>query len=128
MHVTRSLLSHGLGAVHRRELHLKGGGVIVATRLCLLVQPREERIVERVLRQPGENMLWLLGQPGERLCCVRLCDGCCSSSQERINVSRQAFFQPLSSRLAYPGFSKQRGQCEQQDKWPHEQDEEQRAA
>ena len=62
-----------------------------------------------------------------RLCyaCVmatlRLCYGCysgCCISQERITclqfvpTAPQVFFQPLSSRLAYPGFSKQ---CEQQD-------------
>ena len=30
----------------------------------------------------------------------------------------QAFFQSLSSHLAYPGFNKQCGQCEQRDTWP----------
>ena len=67
-----------------------------------------ERTVVRVLRQPGGMLLPLLCQPGERLCCVRLCHGCCSSIQERIIVSPvptapQAFLQPLSSHLAYPG-------------------------
>ena len=82
-------------------------------------------------------LLWLLRQPGERSCGVRLCSGyscCCVSqgriplqllhqpgerlchgcraSQERISessVSRvpQVPFQPLSSHLAYPGSSQQ---------------------
>jgi len=34
----------------------------------------------------------------------------------------QVFFQPLSLRLAYHGFSEQCGQCEQQDNGHHEQD------
>ena len=47
-------------------------------------------------------MLWLLCQPGERLCYGY------HSNQERINMSAvpvapQIFFQPLSSHLAYPG-------------------------
>ena len=54
-------------------------------------------------------LLWLLRQPGERLCYG------CHASQERINmyavpVVPGIFFQPLSLHLAYPGFSKQ---CEQ---------------
>ena len=59
---------------------------------------------------PAENIaclqLRLLRQPGERLCCVRLCHDCC---QKRINVSGVSLpprtsFQPLSSCFAYPGF------------------------
>ena len=55
-------------------------------------------------------MLWLLlqllHQPGERLCYG------CHASQERRNASAlpmvpRVSFQLLSSRLAYPGFSKQ---------------------
>ena len=51
-------------------------------------------------------LLWLLRQPGERLCYGR------HASQERINmyavpVVPGIFFQPLSLHLAYPGFSKQ---------------------
>ena len=47
-------------------------------------------------------LLWLLCQPGERLCYGY------HSSQERINMSvvpmaPRNFFQPLSSHLAYPG-------------------------
>ena len=58
------------------------------------------------------------------LCCI-CCYGCCTS-QERINVFAvptvcQVFFQPLSLRLAYHGFSEQCGQCEQQDSWRQEQ-------
>ena len=50
--------------------------------------------------------------------------GCCTS-QERINVSAAptappVCFLPLSSCLAYPGFSKQ---CELQDNWGHKQDQ-----
>ena len=46
----------------------------------------------------------------------------CHDSQERIFMSvlptaPQVSFQPLTSSLAYPGFSKQCGQCEQQDIW-----------
>ena len=60
---------------------------------------RAEFIVRLLLR--------LLRQPGGRFCCVSLCHGCC---QERINMSTVpitpwVFFQPLSSSLAYPGFS-----------------------
>ena len=56
-------------------------------------------------------LLWLLHQPGEKLCRVRLCYGCCVS-QKRISVSAvptapRVFFQTLSSCLAYPGFSEQ---------------------
>ena len=60
-------------------------------------------------------LLWLLCQSGERLCYG------CHASQEKINVSAVPVapwvsFQPLSSCLAYPGFSKQ---CKLQYKfWP----------
>ena len=54
----------------------------------------------------------------------------CCASQERINVvlsvvptALHVFFQPLRSHLAYPGFNKQCGQCEQQDCWHYEQDQ-----
>ena len=63
-------------------------------------------------------LLWPLCQPGEGLCYVRLCYGCCygcSVNQERINVSAVPVapwvsFQPLGLCLAYPGFSEQWGQ------------------
>ena len=64
-------------------------------------------------------LLWLLHQPGERLYY-----GCCAS-QERRNVSvvpsaPPIFFQTLSLRLVYPGFSKQ---CEQEDNQRCEEDQ-----
>ena len=60
-----------------------------------------------------------LGQPRERLCCVRLCYGCCYSyciSQKRINVSAipmalRVFLQPFSSCHAYSGFNNLCAQC-----------------
>ena len=76
----------------------------------------------------GENtvclLLWLLGQPGERMCCATLCYDC-FVSQDRINMSafpkaHHVSFQPFSSCLAYPGFRKW---CEQQDNWCHKQDQ-----
>ena len=48
----------------------------------------------------------------------RSCYGC-HASQEWIN--HWIFFQPLSSHLAYPGFSEQCRQCEQWDNWCCEQ-------
>ena len=112
MHITRCLLGHGLlCAIHIRELHLEKGGITAASQLRPLGQPWEQSIQcvyccgccigqERI-------PLWLLGQPGGRFCCVSLCYGCC---QERIHMSTVpkapgVFFQPLSSSLAYPGFS-----------------------
>ena len=58
--------------------------------------------------------MWLLCQPGERLCSVRLCYGCC---QKRINMSAVSTvpgvsFQPLSLHFAYPGFNEQCKQYE----------------
>ena len=65
----------------------------------------------------------------QRLCIVlgyAMAAVACCISQESINVSAvpmapQVFFQPLSSRLAYPEFNKQCEQCEQQDNWRCEQ-------
>ena len=37
-----------------------------------------------------------------------------------VPMAPHVFFQPLSSCLAYPAFSKQ---CEQQDNWGHKQDQ-----
>ena len=63
---------------------------------------------------------WLLCQPGERLCYVRLyygyCFGCCIS-QEGINMSVLAmalwfFFQLPCLHLVYLGFNEQCRQCE----------------
>ena len=64
-------------------------------------------------------LLRLLCQSGERLCYG------CRASQERINMSAVpiapgVFFQPVSSCLAYPWFSEQWEECEQQDNWHHE--------
>ena len=80
-----------------------------------------------------EVMLWLCygyvmavataaESAGERLCYGR------HASQERINLSAvptapRVFFQPLSSSLAYPGFSKQCKQCERQDNGHDEQNQ-----
>ena len=58
-------------------------------------------------------LLWPLPQPEKKLCYG------CHASQEWIN--HWIFFQPLSSHLAYPGFSEQRRQCEQWDNWCCEQ-------
>ena len=93
------LVGHGLCAVRMCEFHLKCGGITSASQLCLLGQPWEERIVCL--------LLWLLRQPGERLCCVRFCYGCCCGcciSQERINVcavptAPRVSFQPLGCAL-----------------------------
>ena len=41
------------------------------------------------------------------------------------SMASRFFFHPLSLSITYPGFSKQRGQCEQQDNRCCEQDEEQ---
>ena len=64
------------------------------------------------------------------LCCVRLYLLLrLLASQKRINVSAVpvtplVIFPPLSSHLAYPGFSKSCGQYKKQDNWHHEQDAE----
>ena len=70
-------------------------------------------------------MLWLLHQPGDRLCCG------CHATQERINLSSVPtspciFFQSLSSNLAYTGSSKECVQHEQQGSWCHKQDQQDR--
>ena len=67
-------------------------------------------------------LLWLLHHPGESLCYG------CHASQERINLSAlssasQVSYQPLSLRLAWPGFSKQWEWCELWDNWHCEQDQ-----
>ena len=74
-----------LAALCRRPVraHLKSGGSPAASWLCPLAQPQEER--------RASLLLWLLCQPGEK---KRLCSSCASWS----------FPQPLSSRLASPGF------------------------
>ena len=87
----------------------KVAGIPAVSWLCPLGPSGEEEI-----QCP---LLGLLRQPGERLCCVRLSYGCC---QKRINVSAvpkapRVSLQPLSWHLAYPGFSEQSEQCEEQD-------------
>ena len=93
-----------------------------------LVAPASGRHWSSIMIVLYEVMLWLLlrllHQPGERLCYGG------RASQERINVSTVptapapwVSFQPLSQRLAYPGFSEQCRQWEQQDNWHHEQDQ-----
>ena len=87
----------------------KVAGIPAVSCLCPLGPSGEEEI-----QCP---LLGLLRQPGERLCCVRLSYGCC---QKRINVSAvpkapRVSLQPLSWHLAYPGFSEQSEQCEEQD-------------
>ena len=110
MCITRYSLGLGLlCAAHLYALHHESPG-------CC----RTGAVVER---QPdyaiwGYVMVVLrpLSQPGERLCYS------CRASQERVIVSAVpmrpwVFFQPLSSRLAYLGFSEQCKQCEQWDRW-----------
>ena len=66
-------------------------------------------------------MFWLLRQPGERLC-----DGCLAGQGRRhvpaLPRAPRVSSQPLSSRLACPGFSEQCGHCEQWDNWYPKQD------
>lgn len=57
-----------------------------------------------------EAVLWLPCQPGENI-------HVCTSYGSSIS------FQPLTSSLAYPGFSKQCGQCEQQNIWCNKYDQ-----
>ena len=85
-----------------------------------------------LLRQPGENTVTAAVSVRREVVWgyVVLCYVCCYNrcgSQERINMSAvpKASCSNLSSGLAYPGFSKQCRQCEQQDNWDCEQDEEQ---
>ena len=99
-------------------LHLKSCSV-AACHGCVYGSPMRGQntvwVLLWVLRQPGENMLWLLCESGDRLCFVRLCYGCCIS-HERINLSvismAPQVFQTLSLHLVYHGFNKQ---CAQWD-------------
>jgi len=98
-----------LSAVHLYELHRDSPG-------CCCTGAVLERQHGYVKWGYAMVMLWLLSQPGETLCYS------CHASQERIIVSAVltapwAFFQLLSSRLAYPGFSEQCKRCEQWDRW-----------
>ena len=122
MYVTRYSLGHGLlCVVHLYELHCESPGCfyIKATLkwhhgyVIWVYAIATLWLCYGCLMVMLWLLLWLLHQPGERLCF-----GCCAS-QERINVSAlpiapRVSFQPLSSCLAYPGFSKR---CEQQYNW-----------
>ena len=79
-------LDHGLlCAVQIHELHLESSGITAASRLCPFLSPmRVENMVCLLLGLcvSQEGILpWLLHQPGERLCFVKLCYGCCYVSQ-----------------------------------------------
>ena len=110
MDITRYLLGHGLlCAVGVCELHLKkkkhwhyccitavwvGSAMSGDDTVCL--------------------MLWLLCQPGERLCCVRLCYDCCPEMRNvsAVPMAPGVFFQPISLHFVYHGFD---DQCPQWD-------------
>ena len=105
MNITRYLLGHELLCAERLYgLHLENDSI---TAVSIGLAVRGETIACPLPQ--------LLHQPGERLCCVRLCYVCCyscCSSQERINMSAVSmaphiFFKPLSSHLAYHEFSEQ---------------------
>ena len=85
-------------------------------------------ILLQLLHQQGDNTVMAAVSARREVVCSYVY-GCCAS-QNRINVSAfpmapRIFFWPLSSHLAYPGFSEQCAQCEQQDNQHCEQDEEQ---
>ena len=101
----------------RREYSLK-------TALAAAVS-RERRLVTAAVPARSEGVCSYV------VLCYGYCYGCCAS-QKRINMSAvpmasRVFFRPsgLSSCLAYPEFSEQCQQCEQQDNWHCDQDEEQ---
>ena len=132
VHITRYSLGHSLLLLHK--LHLKNpGGCVqhtctsvtmkalaalglpwVASWLCYGRSCYGYFLVMLWL------LLWLLCQPGERLCYGH------HAGQEGINVPALPtdpciFFQTLSSSLAYPWFSEQCKQCEYQDNSHNEQ-------
>ena len=122
----RYVLGHGWCVVHLYELHHESPG-------CCCTEATMEQLHGYVIWGYVMALLWLrcgyvmvaataAASAGERLCYG------CHASQERINMSAvptvpQVFLQPLSSWLAYSGFSRQWKQCEQQDNWQHEQDQ-----
>ena len=92
---------------------------------ALLSATRIENIVNLLLWllcQPGENTVMAAVPAGERLCCVRLCYGCC---QERINASAV----PIGSSSLLAGALPTLGSANsmhseiQRDNWCHEQDQ-----
>ena len=106
------------------ELYLKSSGhYCCLTAVSAESATRRENIVcllLQLLLQPGVNAV-MASVPAKREVCVVLGYAVAAAlscvSQERINVSAvptapRVSFHPLSSRLAYPGFSEQ---CEQQD-------------
>ena len=107
-------MSFTMKALAAAALGLHWSDIMVTLHEVMLWQPYGYIMVMLRLQ------LQLPCQPGERLSC-----GCCAS-QERINMSAvptvpQVFFQPLSSWLAYSGFSRQWKRCEQQENWHHKQ-------
>ena len=100
MRILRYSLGHGLC-----EVHIYMSSCIMAMSVGLVMR--------------GENtariLLWLVRQPGERLCAFMLYYVCCYScraSQKKIDLPAVpmalcVFFRPLSLCLAYPGFSQE---------------------
>ena len=128
MHVTRYLLGHEVLAWSRGVLcsmpvrSSLGKPWLLWHRGYIGVASWLYEVTSWLLYGSVMVMLWLLLlllQPGERLYYD------CHASQERMNLSAIPMapwvsFQPVSSHLAYPGFSKQ---CKHQDNWRHEQDQ-----
>ena len=101
MHIMRYLLGHGLCAVHLYELHHESPGSCYTGATLEQYHGYVMALLWLHLVMLW-LLLWLLCQPGERLCYGY------HSSQERINMSAVPlspciFFQPLSLHLAYPG-------------------------
>ena len=131
VHITRYSLGHSLLLLHKLHLKNPGGCVqhtctsVTMKALAALGLPWSGIMV--MLREimlwllfGYVMLLWLLCQPGERLCYGH------HASQEGINVPALPtdpciFFQTLSSSLAYPWFSEQCKQCEYQDNSHNEQ-------
>ena len=99
MHVTKCLLGHELLCdVHMCELYLESSGIYCRITAASLGSARR-----------GENiaclLLWLLWQPGERLCCVRLCYsccyGCCIGQGRKTCLQFLKLFESPSSLLAH---------------------------
>ena len=105
------LLGHGLCAIWIYEFHLESSGIY-----------RYITTVSIGSATRGENraclLLRLICQPGERLCCVRLCYGCCYGfciSQEREEQHHLQGAAAAGCRRAersYSTFKIRRGGCE----------------
>ena len=98
LQVMKYSLGQGMCSMHICKLHLESGDIWPLGPSCAC-WVSQRRILLQLLGQPGENK--------------RVCSACGS----------WVFFQPLNSRLAYAGFKEQCEQCEQQDNWPHKQDQ-----